>query len=76
LIAVGRALMSALAEPRSVARRAYGKEVRIFSAVIARPIAAAWPIAGAPRMTISRMAKATSPAERQLYSTSASGNRR
>ena len=63
-------------EPLSVALRAYGRPSRWFSALIASPIAATWPIAGAPRTTISRMAKATSPADRQAYSTSASGSRR
>ena len=74
LTAVGRALRSALAAPRSVARRAYGRESANSAAVSASPIAATWPMAGAPRTIISRIAKATSPADRQSYSTSASGS--
>ena len=37
-----------------------------LAAVIASPIAATCPIAGAPRTIISRMAKATSPADRHV----------
>jgi hypothetical protein len=39
-------------------------------------MAATWPIAGAPRTIISRIANDTSPAERHGYSTSASGSLR
>ena len=58
LTAVGRETRRALAPPRIVARRAYGRESANLAAVSARPIAATWPIAGAPRTIISRMAKA------------------
>src|SRR6185369_9914816 len=76
LTAVGRALIRALAEPRRVARRAYGMPSRWCSALSDMPIAATWPMAGAPRTTISRIAKATSPADLHGYSTRASGRRR
>ena len=42
--------------PRRVARRAYGMPLRCCSALIASPMAATWPIAGAPRTIISRIA--------------------
>ena len=58
-------------EPRIAARRTKGVEATILSAVSDRPIAAAWPIAGAPRTTISRIAQATSPAVVQRISTPA-----
>ena len=56
LTAVGRAFFNALAEPRRVARRAYAPLSRIRAAVRAIPMAATWPIAGAPRMIMFRMA--------------------
>ncbi len=56
LTAVGRELRRTLAAPRSVARRAYGRVDRLAFAVSASPTAAACPIAGAPRMIISRIA--------------------
>ncbi len=52
---MGRDWMSALDAPRSVARRAYGRVSRILSAVSASPMAATWPMAGAPRMTMWRI---------------------
>ena len=45
-------------------------------ALSASPMAATWPMAGAPRTTISRIAYAASPADRHGYSTRASGSRR
>ena len=76
LTAVGRALMSVFAAPRNVARRAYGRVVRALSAVSVSPIAPTWPMAGAPRTIISRIAKAASEAERTWYSSRTSGNLR
>src|SRR4051794_22762927 len=73
-MAVGRALMSAFAPPRNVARRAYGMLSRMFSADIAMAIAATWPIAGAPRTIISRIAYDASPADLQGYSSRTSGS--
>ena len=67
LTAVGRDCTRALAPPAQdrppgVRRRRRG----IRSADSASPIAATWPIAGAPRTTISRIAQATSPADADL----------
>ena len=66
----------ALAVPRRIARRAYGFAGRGRPAVSARPSAATWPSAGAPRTTISRIAWATSAPDSQSTSTSSSGSRR
>src|SRR3990172_3795666 len=73
--AVGRALRSALAVPWIIASRPDGPVARAWAAVRARPYAAACPIAGAPRMTISWIAAATSAPVRQATSISSSGRR-
>src|SRR4051812_5302434 len=74
--AVGRAERNEDADARRIARRANGSVSAARSADSARPIAATWPMAGAPRTIIWRMALAASGAFRTSTSTSSSGRRR
>ena len=73
----GRAGARGARPPRraAIARRAYGCVSRARSADSARPIAATWPIAGAPRTTIWRIAVRRPRAPlRTSTSTSSSGS--
>src|SRR5438034_3107857 len=74
LTAVGRAARSAAAAARRIARRAIAVVSVARSAERASPMAATWPIAGAPRTTIWRIAFAASGAFRTSTSTSSSGS--
>ena len=73
---VGDRLVMALAAPRRVARRAYGRVSTTRSADSASPIAAACPIAGPPTTTPLRIAHTTVAAESAECSTTLVGSAR